>query len=204
MFCKFCGSEIANDSAVCPSCGKDIAGAVPEEPESARDDSVWYYQNDAEMDGPYTYDMLKEKILSGSIPLEARVKQEPGGSWTALCDSPFREAALKKTPAPVAISDKWLWCLAILPLLATTVSAFLGAGAFKGLFGSFLPFMFNVVFFILDRQELLKKGFPAKPWMWLGFFIVPVYLFVREAKTNRNYIPAVIWCFLMAVYLFAL
>ena len=135
MFCKFCGSEIANDSAVCPSCGKDIAGAVPEEPESARDDSVWYYQNDAEMDGPYTYDMLKEKILSGSIPLEARVKQEPGGSWTALCDSPFREAALKKTPAPVAISDKWLWCLAILPLLATTVSAFLGAGAFKGLFG---------------------------------------------------------------------
>ena len=94
-------------------------------------------------------------------------------------------------------SDKFIWALATVPL---AVSWF--GPALFGLRGTILTIIvivLNIVFMTCDATELKKAGLDANSWLWLGFVLVPVYLFVRESKTNRNWAPGIVWCVLFFI-----
>ena len=56
----------------------------------------------------------------------------------------------------------------------------------------------------MGKKELESDGFYPEAWMWMGFVLVPVYLVIREIKATRNFVPAIIWCFLFAIVTFVL
>ncbi len=206
MFCKYCGQEIADDSVFCSKCGKSLKEttetvaldtAVPEKP--AVDPNTWYYLDGTELGGPMSADLLKKKLLNGDVDYECKVRNSPSDPWAELIDSPFADIALKLRPKPVIVSDKWLWCLGILPLAITILISYFGVFPSGSAAYWIVPAALNTLFFFLDLNELDKKQIYSGGWGWMGFILVPVYLVIRAIKTNRNFVPAILWCFLFAV-----
>lgn len=90
------------------------------------------------------------------------------------------------------ISDKWLWSLATIP---TTASILLSLFIHNAtLVVTIVTIGLNILFLTLDVKHLKKSGVNPNSWLWLGFVLVPVYLFVRAAKTTKNVAPGIVWC----------
>jgi len=85
------------------------------------------------------------------------------------------------------LPDKWAWTLACIPVLN-----------FADV-GWIICIILNTVFAILDINELKKKGHNPSGWIWLGLFLIPVYLFIRASKTNKKYGYAITWCVLFVL-----
>jgi hypothetical protein len=85
------------------------------------------------------------------------------------------------------LSDKWAWTLACIPIL-NLVDA-----------GWIIFIILNTIFAILDIKELKKEGHNPGSWIWLGLFLIPVYLFIRASKTNEKYGYAITWCALFVL-----
>ena len=220
MFCKYCGQEIADDSVFCEKCGKNIKEAAIDNREKANTSNVdtsktaaikepsreepntWYYLDGTEMGGPLTSETIRKNITNGIIDFDAKVRCSPSDPWTPLIDSPFADVVIKRTPATVSVSDKWLWCLAVVPIAAMMLLYYLKAMPNELTLKIVVPFALNVLFIYLDSKELMDKGFYPEEWMWMWIILVPVYIVVREVKTNHNFVPAIISCFLFAVETF--
>jgi hypothetical protein len=108
----------------------------------------------------------------------------------------------------VKVSDKWAWTLGSAPILGELLLLIVGSvvrtytvnGA---LWMNFVVvFAINTIFFILDRNELKKSDVVYGDWIWSGIILVPVYLFLRASKTNKQYGYAICWCVCFAVSLF--
>ena len=107
----------------------------------------------------------------------------------------------------VMVSEKWLWALATVPML---VSLILGRYWFMLMpysiaqhtyLLSIIVIVCNIMFLSLDISETKKSGKDVEAWMWTGLLLVPVYLYVREKNTNKNYIPLIVWCILFVLSL---
>jgi hypothetical protein len=103
------------------------------------------------------------------------------------------------------LSDKWAWSLACAPIiwsiLLTIISKFIYISN-TSFIPLIIPFVVNCVFFLLDLNELKHNGLDANKWIWTGFLLIPVYMFMRAAKTNKQYGYAILWCALFAVSIF--
>lgn len=223
MFCKYCGAEIADDSVFCSKCGKNISEkaetrteekpkveespSVPvsiPEPSAGLKPDTWYYTDGTETEGPLYAELLKKKILNGIISNRVKVRQDPKDPWIPMMESPFRKTAIASTKAPIHILDKWVWCLAIVPITVLYLIEYFHLFPPENYMDWIASVAINGIFLFLDKKELEKDGFYPEAWMWMGFVLVPVYLIVREVKTNRNFVPAIIWCFLFAIVTFVL
>lgn len=91
-------------------------------------------------------------------------------------------------------SDKWVWALATAPIIASIVLSILGIG---GSISTIVLIILNCVFISLDEKELKRTGHDPEKWLWMGLVLVPIYLFVRESKTNRNWAPGIVWCVIL-------
>lgn len=89
------------------------------------------------------------------------------------------------------VPDKWMWALATLPM---SLSLILSNAI--GMVATIIVIALNCTFMFLDVKLLQEKGKNVDSWMYLGVILVPLYLFVRANKTNRNYVPGIVWCFL--------
>jgi hypothetical protein len=109
-------------------------------------------------------------------------------------DDPF---AIEKA----GLSDTWVWVLACIPIIGwiLEIIVFVAIGPSEW-FGFFIFFALNTTFILLDKSELEKRGYIFDGVFWLGLALVPVYMFVRAARTNRNYAYAIVWCVLFVVY----
>ena len=95
--------------------------------------------------------------------------------------------------APVPDMDnRWVWALATVPIFVSWLvdSIFF----IFPIFGTIVCIILNIVFFTLDEKALKQRGIIPDTWLWLGIVLVPVYLFVRASKTDRNYAYAWVWC----------
>ncbi len=97
------------------------------------------------------------------------------------------------------VFDKWIWSLATIPMAA---GLFLPVLGITGLFSTIIIVVLNVVFLSLDCKEVRDAGYDIDKWLYLGIALVPVYIFVRESKTNRNWAPGIVWCVLFILSLF--
>ena len=215
MYCRHCGASIPDDSIFCSKCGKNVSITEPQGQETTppENDEInteqnfeeqieWYYRDSNREVGPCTQNDIETAILNGQVDIEGEVKIGQDGQWFQLMDSCFSRLIQSLAPQQVAISDKWIWCLAIIPLL---VSLFIDrTGTTFGIpyFNFIAPFALNLLFIWLDNKELINAGMLSESWMYMGIFLVPVYLLIREIKTNHNYSPAIIWIFLFAISVF--
>ncbi len=108
------------------------------------------------------------------------------------------EEPVRNKPQADIVSDKWVWSLATIPLVAGWIvpSILLGMGISGGYMSTLIVIILNIVFLSQDIKEIKNSGMNAESWLYLGFILVPVYLFVRESKTNKNYAPGIVWCVL--------
>jgi hypothetical protein len=102
-----------------------------------------------------------------------------------------------------SISDKWVWTLACIPILGMLLEQFIfGFVGYSSEWMGFLIFLvLNCTFVTLDINELKNKAFNPEGWIWLGFLLVPIYLFIRASKTNKKYGYAILWCVLFVLSL---
>ena len=130
------------------------------------------------------------------------------GSMLVLTDNTpldSREENIPKTTKEKTISDKWMWTLATVPIVAGWSTGFILG--FLGIQNTIIvsglvfcvTFSLNCLFLCLDISELKRSGVNPNAWLFLGFVLLPVYLFIREAKTNKNWIPGIIYCVLLTL-----
>jgi len=103
------------------------------------------------------------------------------------------------------LSNKWAWTIACAPIfIAILTSFFLNAMHVSNspIVDYLLPFVINSILIIKDTSELRRNSINAENWIWLGFLLVPVYLFLRASKTNKKYGYAILWCVLLIVSIF--
>jgi TRAP-type uncharacterized transport system fused permease subunit len=98
---------------------------------------------------------------------------------------------------PIGLSDKWAWTLACVPVMSSLFYLFLQSiTEIDPAFSVVLAIVMNIIFSLLDDKELKKASINPDKWIWTGFTIVPVYLFLRASKTQRKYGYAITWCVL--------
>ena len=207
MYCTYCGSKIDDEYSFCPTCGKRII--VQPKQDSSIDffENEWYYSQLGKVYGPFTHEEIVEKITSGEITWEDRVK-EADSKWISIENSSFAEFFTEEPTIEVSVSDIWVWCLAIIPIVITIllfktniISSIIGDTnvTVTDILRWGIPIGLNLLFIQLDDIKLRKSGILPSEWFYIGIFLVPLYLIVREGKTNWNFVPAVIWLFLFAV-----
>ena len=100
------------------------------------------------------------------------------------------------------LTDKWAWMLATVPFIASWIMVYFldGAGCSTDELysGSFLTWIvMSAIFVFFDMRAIEESGRECPP-SFLGFVLVPVYLFMRAAKDTKQYAPAILWCFMCA------
>lgn len=208
MFCKYCGASIADDSVFCSSCGKNLKSEGTTqpvvEPEKKEIADTWFYHDDFRKGGPITYGEMVQKIKKREIDFDGEVKANKANSVWIPFDKSVFASTIKEIPArQIFISDKWVWCLAILPALIPIVLHKVGILPSQSIYDWIIGLGLNILFFMLDKKEIEDAGF-FESWSYLGIVLVPLYLVMREVKTNHNYAPAIVNIFLFAVELFAI
>ena len=161
-------------------------------------DADWFCLLDGAKKGPYTESQVVDLLKSGSITGETLVWRSGFEDWKKLADTELH-MQLQDVVPPVpssAISDKWLWCLATVPLFVSWIVE--AAFPESGKAGMIVCIILNCIFLCLDVELLKKGGRQAESWLWLGLLIVPLYLGVRANRTNKNWLPLIAWIVLMA------
>lgn len=108
--------------------------------------------------------------------------------------------------SPDELPEKWMWALATVPITVSWILAGILAAVFENRDPSRLArittvttILLNIIFLSLDVKILKKTGRDIEKALWLGFILVPVYLFVRAAKYSKKYAPAIVWCVLFVL-----
>lgn len=174
---------------------------------------LWYYIVNNERKGPIDELQITNLINSGIIARETMVWKEGYNEWTRADNTSLNDNFKNIIPAsPInsnantavkAISDKWLWALATVPLLCNFfLSRFILPGGTFTILIMVIVIALNILFLTLDNNHLKKSGYDPSGWLFLGIVLVPVYLFVRAAKTTKNVWPGIVWCIMFILSLF--
>lgn len=106
------------------------------------------------------------------------------------------------------LSNKWVWLIAIIPTFILLIVPLLGL--YPDQYNSehqFTPFIFAAIAFVLtclflfmDYKELIRNGINnVKPWV--GILLIPVYLFIRAARSTKKFNYAIVWSVFYGFYL---
>ena len=123
---------------------------------------------------------------------------EANNIYNAKLDEMARARGVNMGAVKREISDKWVWTLACTPILWMILDNLI----YNELGVSVICIAVNVIFVILDLNELKNKGYNPGGWVWFGFLLLPVYLFIRASKTNKKYSYAITWCALCVFYVY--
>jgi len=101
--------------------------------------------------------------------------------------------------AYVEISTTYAWALATVPIAVSILMDALFGYSINLFIAMIITIALNSLFAALDVQEIKKTGNNPGNWIWMGIFLVPVYLFVRASKTDHNLAYGIVWCALFVV-----
>lgn len=188
--CK-CGKQCPDDASFCPQCGSKR--------ESSNNNEIWFYLSGGERKGPFSIGDIIDSIKRGEITQDTPVWHSGFSEWKSAGQTELGKH-MSATVPPVSktqLNDKWLWCLATLPI---SIDMLIYQLSLSNIFHmdsnivTILVIALNCVFLTLDIRYLRRAGYDAKKWLFLGLLLVPAYLFVRALKTNKNFIPLIFWC----------
>lgn len=212
MYCSKCGKELIDGSLFCNYCGTEqlINTMKKVERESVEEGSIstekWFYVNCIDDEsGPYTDAEIVDLIYKHVIKNGTRIRKE-NYHWIPAEESVFSKYITEditekdtEKDSNSILSEKWIWALASVPLL---LSMFFSVIGITGIMPAIIVIIANILFVALDVAYLKQTGKNIEEWIWLGVIIVPLYLIVRENKTNKNAIPTILWFVLFFINLF--
>lgn len=211
MFCPRCGTESPDTAKFCQACGYQLKIHTlqkEEESETKSDDgaAIWFYKAGNQQKGPVTETMIADLVRDGIIDKGSLIKKDGDSGWyrAEFTDlAPIFETVVPvKSAVPVAeISDKWLWALAAVPIPVSMMLSNIVPSEYQIIL-TVLVLALNIVFLTEDAKHLNSAGINIGNWLWLGFILVPLYLFVRGVKTTKNIIPGIVWCLLFEISFF--
>jgi len=188
MFCSRCGNELQIEAKFCPKCGQPIGisnqNNAPDE---------WFYINNNMRCGPYDKEKISVFIQQGQISKDTLVWKKGMLNWLPAGQTELIHT-IKDVVPPMPnniVSNKYAWTLATIPILISWFAELIG---FPTVVVIICAISLNVIFLMLDSDELNKVGINVNNWMWMGVVLVPAYLFVRASKTNKQYGYAIMWC----------
>lgn len=117
-------------------------------------------------------------ISAESTEIEFAVNTEPIVKIGLDVDGVFNE-----------LSNKWAWAMVRVDIFTMVLELI---GVVTGLLPLFvIPIVFfyilKIVYWWRDLVELKRSGYRLGILSLFGLFLAPVYLFIRAAKTNREY-----------------
>ena len=186
------GLSQADDSSDCEELS-NIIDAQDHNPSTQE----WYFYKGADKQGPYSYAQMSDFVRKEIIQRETLVWVKGTPEWVPAAKTALAQELVNVVPdVPVGIiSDKWLWALGggsfTIGCAVFLILAAMGWNA--GWAMGVIVLAANFTFLMNDIEEVKKTGRNMGSWSYLGCVLVPVYLFVRAKKTNRNYIPLVVW-----------
>lgn len=209
--CK-CGNTCSDESHFCDKCG-----AKKPEFENIQD-CQWFYYDDKKRVGPLSFDQMKEAIATGKISVDSLVWHQGLDEWKKASETSLH-TILAMTVPPVLkkhSNDKWIWCLATIPLLVMYfLYSLVPSYEIYSVITNYtlidlVVFVLNTLFFIFDLKYLIEARHLDKKMysfilliiMFVIPMIVPIYLLTRAIKTNKNFAPAIIWCVLYFPFIF--
>lgn len=191
MFCLNCGEKIGEYDTFCSYCGAKQIFNV----EKSDDYNGWFYIAGNYKHGPFSLDEMAAAIDDEIVKRDTFVWHGGMSQWV-LAEQTALKAYLKHVVPPLPdeiIDNKFVWMLATIPILVSWALLFV-VSDFKWI--TIAMVVLNVVFLSLDISNLRKYGKEPAKWLWLGFVLVPIYLFFRAARTDRNYAYGITWCVL--------
>ena len=206
-YCPKCGHEIPDGSVFCNFCGAKIE--VEHQTNSNTDNTKeWYCIIKGDKKGPYSKKQIGELVDFDHIDAYTQVWKEGMANYEPLFKTElvnfFEEVP---SNAKGELDNKWFWMLAIIPLATNIIVTIIATALSTNLsiLNIVLVIALNCLFIGLDCKALKNAGYETKSWFWLGLILVPVYLFIRAAKTNKNFAPPIIWCIIeVAIIVFSL
>ncbi|MBE6871942.1 MAG: DUF4339 domain-containing protein [Ruminococcaceae bacterium] len=193
--CK-CGNTCSDESHFCDKCG-----AKKTEFENIQD-CQWFYYDDKKRVGPLSFEEMKEAITSGKIFADSLVWHQGLDEWKKASETSLQTFLVMTVP-PVSkklLNDKWIWCLATIPLVIMYILYFLFNIRDSSInLIDILVLVLNCLFLTLDTKYLENSGYHMRKWLFLGLIFIPLYLFIRPIKTNKNFAPAIVWCILFFI-----
>jgi len=214
VFCTKCGAQIEEGKKFCGECGNAVRRTEKEIPtddlktktheEVVQKDSMkCYFYEGTEKKGPFNYAQMVEFIEQGKILRDTLVWISGSPEWVVAEKSPLAKALGEVMPlAPInAISEKWIWALAtysvLIAILLENIALALRMSVDTAQLFVFIgAFVNNAIFLARDVEAVKQSGRNVASWLYIGIVLVPVYLYVREKHTNKNYMPLVVWCIL--------
>jgi hypothetical protein len=211
MICPKCGKEISNSSKFCQFCGSSIiqessSGFQNSGNEAGTQETFsgnmsgtpWFFIKAGVQQGPFDEQYIISQIKTGTINRDTYVWQKGMPQWLPAAQTYLVNYMVNMAP-PVpdnVISSKYAWALATVPI---AVSILLGIVLKNSIAVSAVAIILNCIFIYLDVSLLKKAGRAVESWLWLGILLVPVYLFVRASKTDKNYAYGITWCVLFVI-----
>ena len=219
MICPKCGKDNSIETKFCAECGAKLIDlqATDNSKSSAPNVNIttggWFYSFNNQRFGPVDHFTVSNMLTTGNITPETLVWRAGMPNWL-----PARETELfnanpvynQAEPTPPAIPvqpvvnmpeqapitkvpNSSAWLLATIPLGTSMIASSIG-GQTGYYIGIVLAFLLNIVFLFIDDSILRKNGVDTKKWSWCGLILIPVYLFIRSAKTGRKFGYAIMWC----------
>jgi hypothetical protein len=164
-------------------------------------EASWHYQDGDKPAGPVSATVIREKIREGHIRRGTLLWKEGSPDWVSAEQTEFAqdtdsalnnpyasstsgslyEPELQRSLKPVSAAPAWT--MALMPLLLIPL-AFLP-------FTGFVGFAVYISVSIWDRNQIKESGRePSMAFLWailLGAFGAPIYLFLRAARTDRQW-----------------
>ena len=189
MYCRKCGQKLSAADRFCPKCGLRVPVARPKDMNKPK----WYYLKAENNIGPLSENDIKKAISDGVIKNTTLVWKAGMSVWTAASQTSLA-AYMSADP-----DNRFAWALASVPIAAGWLLSYWFGWTSTVL----VTIILNALFWLLDVRALRKSCFDPDKWLWWGFFLVQVYLFVRASKTDKNYGYVIVWCVLFFLDLFA-
>lgn len=199
MHCIYCGAQLNPDESYCSACLTSQNSIDMDKPPSKKRED-WYFISEGIRYGPQDISSIIHEVNKGTVQRDTYVWNETMRDWAPAYTTSLVSLlgnTVPQTPAEL-ISNKYVWALATIPL---TVSIFLElAFGYSGII-SIITIALNIYFLNLDIKAMEATGRKPDSWVWLGFLLVPVYLFIRASKTDQKNSYALVWCFIFLFYL---
>lgn len=179
--CLNCGNITLNDTYnFCGNCKCKL-----ESIETIDSNTQFWYASSGERKGPCNLNALLELIKSEKIDREDLLWTNGMQNWETIKNSEFIKEF--NSPPPInakSIDNRFVWAIAFLPVLYLFTDIIFSN---VNILTSLIPFLLNSIFWILDKNRLRSAGYNVGRWNLWGFFIMPVYLFIRAYKIDKRY-----------------
>jgi hypothetical protein len=156
----------------------------------------WYYAKDGERHGPVSEGELQKLYISELVDDSTKVWSQGYPTWIPLRNSNI--AFIKAAPPPLTgaeLNNTWVWLLVLVPIITSITQwvfqSNVGTSG-EAAFGWILALALNTAFSTMDERAVKAGGYRPTS-IWLGALLVPVYAFMRGARTGRAQLYGWMW-----------